>query len=55
MLASFVLILNLPLLTIGRFIAWLSLGLLTYFLYSRHKSHLQQDITTAGAREDDGV
>ena len=42
MLASLVLIVNLPLVTIIRFIVWLILGLLMYFFYSRHKSHLQK-------------
>ncbi len=54
MLASFVLILNLPLVTIGRFIAWLILGLLTYFFYSRHRSHLQMEVTTAETGGRDG-
>src|SRR5262249_7891899 len=48
MIASSILILNLPPVTIIRFIVWLILGLLTYFFYSRQKSHLQQELTTGG-------
>ncbi len=41
-IASFVLIVSLPLVTIIRFFVWLALGLLVYFLYSRRKSHLEE-------------
>ncbi len=37
-LAALFLIVNLPLVTIFRFLAWLAIGLLIYFLYSRRKS-----------------
>jgi hypothetical protein len=50
MIASFVLIVNLPLITIIRFIVWLVFGMLIYFFYSRHRSHLQQAIALAEAR-----
>ncbi len=41
-IASFVLIVSLPLVTILRFFAWLIIGLLVYFLYSRRRSHLEE-------------
>ncbi len=41
-IASFVLIVSLPLVTIIRFFVWLAIGLLVYFLYSRRKSHLEE-------------
>jgi basic amino acid/polyamine antiporter, APA family len=41
MIASFVLILSLPIVTIIRFIVWLAIGLLIYFLYSRRHSKLE--------------
>lgn len=44
-IASFVLIVSLPLVTIGRFILWLAIGLLIYFLYSRHHSKLENERT----------
>ncbi len=53
-IASGVLIVSLPLLTLGRFVLWLLIGLLVYFLYSRRKSHLvtgntqTEDETVAG-------
>jgi len=55
MIASFVLILNLPLITVVRFIIWLALGLLIYFFYSRHKSHLPRHLAMveAKARDED--
>jgi APA family basic amino acid/polyamine antiporter len=40
--ASVVLIVSLPLVTILRFIIWLVVGLIIYFLYSRHHSRLEQ-------------
>lgn len=43
-IASFVLIVSLPLVTILRFFIWLALGLLVYFLYSRHHSNLERHI-----------
>jgi len=53
MIASFVLILNLPPITIVRFIIWLALGLLMYFFYSRHKSYLPHHIALAEAKARD--
>src|SRR5579859_7005209 len=53
MIASFVLILNLPLITVIRFIIWLALGLLIYFFYSRHKSHLPRHLAMAEAKARD--
>ena len=41
-IASFVLIVSLPLITIVRFAVWLVIGLIIYFLYSQRRSHLQQ-------------
>ncbi len=41
MIASLVLIVSLPLVTIIRFIIWLAIGLLIYFLYSRRHSKLE--------------
>jgi APA family basic amino acid/polyamine antiporter len=43
MLGSLVLIVSLPLVTIIRFIVWLAIGMVIYFLYSRHQSNLQQE------------
>ncbi|GCF09742.1 amino acid permease [Dictyobacter arantiisoli] len=43
MLASLVLVVSLPLITIGRFIIWLILGLIVYFAYSKRTSHLERD------------
>ncbi len=42
-IASLVLIVSLPLITIARFIIWLIIGLIIYFAYSRRKSKLQQE------------
>ncbi len=42
-IASFVLIVSLPLVTIARFFIWLAIGLVVYFLYSRHHSKLDED------------
>ncbi len=42
-IASLVLIVSLPLVTILRFFIWLILGLIVYFLYSRHHSRLEHD------------
>lgn len=44
-LAALFLIVNLPLITIIRFIVWLAIGLLIYFLYSRRKSRLREETT----------
>jgi APA family basic amino acid/polyamine antiporter len=41
-IASSVLIVNLPLITLARFVAWLAIGLIIYFLYGRRKSRLAQ-------------
>ena len=43
MIGSFVLIVSLPPVTIVRFIVWLAIGLIIYFLYSRRTSHLQRE------------
>jgi basic amino acid/polyamine antiporter, APA family len=43
-IGSFVLIVSLPIVTILRFIIWLALGLVIYFLYSRRSSNLDQEI-----------
>jgi len=43
MIGSFVLIVSLPPVTITRFIVWLAIGLVIYFLYSRRTSHLQRE------------
>ena len=40
-IASFVLIISLPWVTLVRFVVWLAIGLVIYFLYSRQRSHLQ--------------
>jgi APA family basic amino acid/polyamine antiporter len=40
-LACLVLIVSLPLVTIIRFLVWLAIGLLIYFLYSRYRSRLE--------------
>jgi basic amino acid/polyamine antiporter, APA family len=40
MIGSLFLIVNLPLITIGRFIVWLAIGLVVYFAYSQRRSHL---------------
>jgi APA family basic amino acid/polyamine antiporter len=45
-IGSFVLIVSLPLVTILRFIIWLILGLIVYFLYSRRNSYLEREIDT---------
>ncbi|HCI79685.1 MAG TPA: amino acid permease [Ktedonobacter sp.] len=42
-IASFVLIVSLPLVTIIRFIVWLAIGLVVYFVYSRRHSRLEHD------------
>ena len=42
-ITSFILIISLPLITIGRFIIWLVIGLVVYFLYSRKTSSLQNN------------
>ncbi|GCE16382.1 amino acid permease [Dictyobacter kobayashii] len=41
-IASLVLIVSLPLITILRFLIWLVLGLIVYFIYSRHASKLER-------------
>ena len=45
-IGSIVLIVSLPLVTILRFIIWLVIGLVIYFLYSRRSSNLEQEIDT---------
>ncbi len=44
MIGSAVLIVSLPLVTLARFVLWLLIGLVVYFLYSRRKSHLRRGI-----------
>jgi APA family basic amino acid/polyamine antiporter len=43
MIASFILIISLPIVTIIRFIVWLAIGLLIYFFYSRRHSKLDSE------------
>ena len=43
MIASFILIVSLPLVTIIRFIVWLAIGLIIYFAYSRRHSRLEDE------------
>jgi len=50
-IASFVLIVSLPLITIGRFIAWLIIGMVIYFLYSHRHSHLARGVEETGEDE----
>jgi APA family basic amino acid/polyamine antiporter len=42
-IGSIVLIVSLPWVTLVRFVVWLVIGLVIYFLYSRHSSRLQQE------------
>ena len=42
-IGSVVLIVSLPLVTLARFVVWLAIGLVIYFLYSRRSSRLQQE------------
>jgi APA family basic amino acid/polyamine antiporter len=42
-IGSVVLIVSLPWVTLVRFVVWLIIGLVIYFLYSRHSSHLQTE------------
>ena len=44
-LASLVLIVSLPWITLVRFAVWLVIGLVIYFLYSRRRSHLELEPT----------
>ena len=44
-LASLVLIVSLPWITLVRFAVWLIIGLVIYFLYSQRSSHLQRGLT----------
>ncbi len=54
MIGSLFLIVNLPLITIGRFIVWLAIGLVIYFVYSQRRSHLQREMTATGSGGGDG-
>ena len=51
-IASFVLIVSLPLVTIIRFIIWLAIGLAIYFLYSRRRSHLEMGVDEPGSGDE---
>ncbi|HAG99790.1 MAG TPA: hypothetical protein DCL75_13280 [Ktedonobacter sp.] len=51
-IASFVLIVSLPLVTIIRFIIWLVIGLTIYFLYSRRSSHLERGVDEPGSGDE---
>jgi basic amino acid/polyamine antiporter, APA family len=55
MLGSLLLIVSLPVVTMIRFIVWLAIGLIIYFLYSQRKSHLQQGVTAEGPGGGNGV
>lgn len=44
-IASSVLIVSLPVITLVRFVVWLALGLVVYFMYGRHHSKLEQTVT----------
>ncbi|MFL5660955.1 MAG: amino acid permease [Ktedonobacteraceae bacterium] len=55
MLGSLLLIVSLPVVTMIRFIVWLAIGLIIYFLYSQRKSHLQQGVTAEGPGGGSGV
>ena len=50
-IASIVLIVSLPWVTLVRFVIWLAIGLVIYFLYSRRKSHLQRGVAEAAEEE----
>ena len=51
-IASLVLIVSLPWVTLVRFVVWLAVGLVIYFLYSRRKSHLQRGIVETPEEEE---
>ncbi|MFL5691040.1 MAG: amino acid permease [Ktedonobacteraceae bacterium] len=55
MLGSLLLIVSLPVVTMIRFIVWLAIGLIIYFLYSQRKSHLQHEVTAEGPGGGSGV
>src|SRR2546429_537859 len=42
-IGSLVLIVSLPWITLVRFVVWLIIGLVIYFLYSQRKSHLEEE------------
>jgi APA family basic amino acid/polyamine antiporter len=48
-LASLALIVGLPILTIARFVVWLAIGLVVYYLYSRRHSFLTESETDVDA------
>ena len=52
-IASLVLIVSLPLVTILRFVVWLAVGMVVYLLYSRHHSNLEDE--TAEVEEENLV
>jgi basic amino acid/polyamine antiporter, APA family len=49
-IASLVLIVSLPWVTQVRFVIWLAIGLIIYFLYSRRKSHLQHEASESNPK-----
>lgn len=52
-IASFVLIVSLPWITILRFLIWLLIGLAMYFLYSRQHSKLSRTLRDQDSQEED--
>jgi APA family basic amino acid/polyamine antiporter len=50
-LASFVLIVSLPGITLIRFAVWLVIGLVIYFLYSQRSSRLQVEMAEASGHD----
>jgi len=54
-IASVVLIFSLPVVTLGRFVIWLALGLLVYFVYSKRKSHLEPGVIPPPEEEEAAI